>query len=1038
MRVSKPIWTTEELETLKNLCQSCRSTKEVREKAKGVFPKRSWNGIRFQIVEHPEWAKHFFQESTISWTPEELEALKNLCQSCRSKEEVREKSKGVFPKRSWNGIRVKIREHPEWVEHFSKDPKERSQTIKERIKLLEEGRITPQEFLSHLSSKLKTYWDVIFHLLEEHRLIRNTLLVEHLHLKGKFSRYQKLNISRGILGKFSEWGLLAPIKFDEYNVYFCALPGFYSVEELMKLVPQELQRNILKVFDNKTLKAEELSGTFQMNRMFLEEILDAFVQNKILEKSKKGYHLAAALREMGVSLESIKALGLIQAQNIYLQEEEKRAAGHTPANLKEIEESVRKDLEHKLIKPLILNVKEDPLKIAFIGEVRLGQQYADIELLNWAMKQIRSKNPHLIIVSDLVQGDFRGIQVERLRSLTRTGFLSRIEVQHKAANLVLNELETIAKNKVIYQLSDDDWQVAVSRAIIALTQYRGIRRSGLSSLLPEEVKRLSGADYYRFMKIQWEIVQPYMYRIGRSLLNADEVEEIIGDHHSEILLITFILLFEQFKQPIPEKYKKIVDIEALHADKAGSKRMVTPDPLIVELPEFGNRYIQAVHNIAFSDITQYYDSLLIPERIERHLQLRGEKRPFLLVDFHQERFFGAKINDTYVFNLPGCQNPVLGAANRIKTFHSKVLGDKAHRQNTFRKEPVTPAIPYFEIFKDGRIRFKLWTRRVKEIIEANNGKPEVKETTAHFQDLQLGSITMRPEWVIKAHDYALWTRAATHVDYNGDIIQGFHYPQFPSENRPKRLVSVKSQKSFTESLILPFYPAPNVKVVDIRLGNHEWKIWGSDITGQNNLEFLEIALRNKLTALGEKVEVAMWSRIRMVNSSQPGGATLNWPYTARKLDSGFKYGIQHIWYPKGGGRTPIHTQITWAVNMAGSARDLDVMIGGDRHSFWTALIDDKLMLQLPGLLDQSGFEMARGLMPQSLFCLVEFSTKEGITVELIPIEFLEKYQCISPRYKNLNEVLKRPEPGTREYRFGLDSPYIHQLEEEIDSIYSEV
>jgi hypothetical protein len=79
-------------------------------------------------------------------------------------------------------------------------------------------------------------------------------------------------------------------------------------------------------------------------------------------------------------------------------------------------------------------------------------------------------------------------------------------------------------------------------------------------------------------------------------------------------------------------------------------------------------------------------------------------------------------------------------------------------------------------------------------------------------------------------------------------------------------------------------------------------------------------------------------------------------------------------------------------------------------------------------------------MPQSMGCLVEFSNKRGITVELIPVEFLENHKCISPFYKEIDAVgkLDRPKPGTREYQFGLDSPYIDRLEEETDSYYAEV
>lgn len=410
----------------------------------------------------------------------------------------------------------------------------------------------------------------------------------------------------------------------------------------------------------------------------------------------------------------------------------------------------------------------------------------------------------------------------------------------------------------------------------------------------------------------------------------------------------------------------MVDIEALHQNKAGSKRAITPDPIILELPNQNGKTIQIVHNIAFSDVTQYVDSLAIPESIERHLLARGEKRPYLLADFHQERFFGTKLaskvgektNDTYIFNFPGCQNTVLGASNRIQTFHSKVLTDKAHRQNTFRKEPVTPGIPYFELFKDGRIRFQVLTNSIREVIEANASKPEITNLVAYLSDIQFGSITMRPEWVIKFLDYSLWTRKSDYLILNGDIIQGFCYPRFPSENRPKRLVSVNSQKSFAREILTPFFPAPDLEIIDMMMGNHEWNIWGSDITGQNNLEFLYFILAERYAMLKQAgrlpkdVDVRIWSRIRLKDTPYPGGSALNHPYAARVLKSGYKLGVQHKWYPRGGGRTPVHTQISWLYNICAAAKSLHVLFGGHKHTFWVAEVDGKLLLQFPGLTNR--------------------------------------------------------------------------------------
>ena len=917
-------------------------------------------------------------------------------------------------------------------------------TASERIELLEKGEITQEDFLKHLPKKLQEYWNTISALLQEKRIFRNTEAAEVLPLNVK-GKYPRLNMSRGILMKFKEWGLLETIRIQNHNFYFCALPGFYVQEELLKIIPKEYQKNILQLFGDDYLKTSEVANLLNLSPRFLGEILDTFVAKNLLVKSKSGYRRSQALKEAGVSVESLEALDLVQAHNLLMQEKERKAAVRKIENLKEVKEAIERDIRNKTVKPIEVKIDESSAKISFIGEVRFGQQFLDIDFVNWAIKILKERfQPHFVIASDFVQGDFRGIQVERLRSLTRTG-LQRIEQQYSAADVLLKELEKIIKNKVIYLLSDDDWQISLSRVIIALEQFRGIRKLGIGAYWPEEIKRLSGADYYRLMKIQWEVVQPYMYRIGRSLFNADEVKKKIGDHITELLVIIFILLFEEFNKPIPGKYKKLVDIEALHHDKSHSKRIITPDPVTLYLKDF-NKKILFQHNIAFSDITQYVDSGLIPEWILRNLQARGRETPYLWFDIHQERFWFTKLYDAYIGNLPGCQNPVPAAEGKIKTFHTKILSDKAHRQIYFRKEPPTAGIVSFEIFKDGKLKIHILNNKIKSLIEEQKDQPEKKELLAYTSDWQFGSLTMRPEWVIKFLDYALYQCQVEHLVLNGDLIQGFHYPRFVSENRPKRLVSISSQKAFTIALIKQFFPAPNLETIDMFLGNHEWEIWGADITGQNNLEFLffvinEIYEQQKKFNPTDKIpDVKIWNRIRLVKTAGKYGSTINHPYGSRVLKSGYKVGIQHQWYPRGGGRTPMHAQVTWLRNIAQAASDLHILFGGHKHTFWMAMIAEILMLQLPGLTDQSAFEFARGLMPQPLGCLVEFSNKSGITIELIPVNFLEQHKCISPFYKAIDEkgLLDRPAPDTIEYKYGLDSPYIHQLEEHIDAECPEV
>lgn len=922
------------------------------------------------------------------------------------------------------------------------------------IELLESRDISLEEFLGNMASDLKKKWDIIFNLLKELRVIRNKQLAEKLTSQRPIP-YSALNSARGLLGKFVEWGALTQTKSPDskHHIYLCNLSDFYSVDELLSLNPEHNQVKILEAFMHGWNSIDGLARRTKLQPGFLEEVLGAFVEKGLVKEKEKRdeslFRLSSGFKELGISAESIKAFDIIKANNELEQQEEADAMKKEFASLAELAQIQEEDLKNKAVEPRQISVEGDSLRLVCLGELALGHQFSDVKLINYYLGELERVNPDFVIASDFVQGDFRGIQVDRLRTLTRVGKLNKVAAQYKAAHLVLQNLEKVAKQKVFYQLSDDDYQVSVSRALIAMEQYKGLRRSGLGSLFPEEVKRLSGEDFRRFMKFQWKIIQPYMYRIGRALLNADEVKSIIGVPHSEYLLITFILLFEKRGIPIPEKWKVIVDLEALHGDKEKSKRVITPDPIPLKLPErFGNKEILIVHNVGFSPVTMYKNSLGIPEAIIRQLQLRGLETPFMQLDFHQERFCGTKVgktiegkSDTYIFNLPGCKDTILDASNRLKSFNSmNILTDKVHRQNTFRKEPSTPGITCFEIFPDGRLKFRLLTHKVEQVLEASKNKPEERELLAVLQDIQIGSVQMRPEWVLRATDYALYTRNVSILDFNGDIIHGINYKQTYSENRPKRLVSVRSQQAFTRKLFLPFFPAPNVKKVRMRVGNHEWNTFGTGEAGQNNLVFLADALTDFYNGLrqagrGEKLDVMCYSRVRFKNSANPGGATVNWPFSSEEV-AGFKYAAQHKWAMSEGAGA-VETMTQWANRMAGCVGDVDLLIAGHKHIFATALVAEKLFLQLPGLIDQSGYEMAGGFMPQSLFTLIEFSNREGITVELIPVEFLENYRCVSPAYKDIDSqgLLDRPKPGSREYDLGLDSPYIQKTEEETDSLY---
>jgi len=943
---------------------------------------------------------------------------------------------------------------------------------KELIIKREKDEITPEEFVSNLGGDLKGYWSVIHRVLNQKRTFRNIELlpfVKQLGVTGR-KRVEKLNAIRGILAKFVEWKILSTFKCGTHLQYLCNLPDFYKAEELFKLIPNEETSRVLRSLadGSKTLAMieQETGGTIGIH--VLETIVNHQVSKGVLEmvKQPKGaFKLTGGAKLTGTNPDDLMGLDLFKADNMLDQEEDKEAKKIEPKDTETLLKLSKDDLEAKTVVPYVINVKGESARIITVGEVRLGNQFTDFGLLLYAEREMKRIRPDIVVASGFVQGDHRSYQVERLRALTKVASLHKIASQYKHADRFLKDYEEVAAS-VFYLLSDDDMNVAKSRTLIAMKELLGLRRTGLSALFPEEISRLSGRDYVDYYEKQWKHIQTYMYRTGRSLLNKAEVNEIVpGLNKNEFLLILMVLLFKKFGHEIPESFKKVVDVEALFGDKASSKRHVTPDPIMLKLIFRDNpenlKTLQYIHNTGYSDVTQNLDTLIVMEKNFRLLQARGIKTPNFVFDFQQERFFGTNVGGSFLFNLPGCQDTLLAASRRLRTFNTQIVGEKSHKQNTFRKEPVSSGITDFQIFEDGRFKFRVLNNSTMRILENCKTVPEVKKRVALFQDIQTGSPQMRLEWAIKAHDLALYgPNPVHHISYNGDLIHGFSiYMQFVSESRIKKLVSIKSQQAMFEKCFLPFYPAPTVEFIGRVLGNHEWDNLMAKKEGGDPLSFLESGLTNKYALFregykqamldsGQKgeivypypdVEIIPFSRGRTANSGNAeDGGTAHWPIYTREI-AGFRYAVQHKWQPfGGGGRTPVDSQLKWVTNMAKAAEGINVMLGGHYHSFWVAMISDILALQMPGLIDQSGLELGFGLTPLSLFCMVEFSNKDGITVEMYPMEYLVDYQCRSPFYRDKNELLIRPKPGTREYDYGFDSPLIKQWEDEVDAKHMDI
>ncbi|MEK7512641.1 MAG: hypothetical protein AAB601_00385, partial [Patescibacteria group bacterium] len=884
---------------------------------------------------------------------------------------------------------------------------------------------------------------------------------------------------RGWIKKWVDIGTLIEVKdpVAKCSWYFANEADFYTPAELYKkFVPETEKQRLLDFMHGmpgwtsiQKVHRQLYDGkSGEENTAFLETLLEFFVERKLVEVTGKGgtpmCRISGRGRELGLDAASIRTLELSELENRIAVKREKRKI--KLASLEDVQKALEQDRKEKLVKTIDFRKEtRNGFRVALLSEVLFGQQNTDMALLNWALRRIK---PTFTVATGLVQGNFTGVQMDKYRTLANTSGLDQIDTQFQAAGLLLSELYRRSKDGLFIVQGDDDWYTAWSYAAIAmLAEGKNPWAWGvdMSSLSKELERRMNMAELRGKRKIQWEIMTRYQYLIGstdrRSLLNSEEVYGKIGYWKSEYRLIMEILLSWRYHKPYPKEYEDVVHVDALRAainDTRLGKVYATPDSLVLTLAGIKGREdiasspneFQLTHNTQFSAITQYVDPTFTLEKVMRHFGARGEQTPRFMFDAHQEFLYLTHFHGHWLGCLPGMQNTVVEGKYRIKTFNSFVLGSKSHRQNTFRKSPTTPMVPEIEQLPDGRIRFYFHTNAVKRVVEEQRDKPHEREIVCLLTDLQHGSITMQPESELKFMDYALYGREeglANRCYENGDVLQGFIYPAMPAENRPIRLVTVDAQQRFTNNIQMPMLTqAPKLVDWAAWMGNHEWGIWSNALTGQNALIPMEQYLQGYLKCADDfgiklPLQRAMTvNRIRLENAGlrdlQPRGAgTINHPYFSVKL-AGFKVAITHMWLPFGGGRTPVDQQRKWLSSMADAASDIDVMFGGDKHSFFMAAEYDKLLVQLAASATQSGYELARGLFSTVYFTIAVFDSRDGIMLEMVPWQFLfDHYKCVSPFLKGKDKDLERPTKDGVPYEQlqfvqGKLSPFIeHQIDE---------
>lgn len=904
-----------------------------------------------------------------------------------------------------------------------------------------------------LSSEVlqSSYSDMLFPIFKTHRMLVSSQLPGVLKLAEYTEAVELLEkaAGAGIIVK-----TLKGDKEGKFQYFFCA-PDFYSTKELLNLVTLEFCSEMARCFfPRKAVNAEDLAiRLFNDSRGagVMTVLLMNFVDCGLLSRTKKGiYKLTHRGREFGLDKTTITALNKLEKEFISVETGSKEFS-----SLEEMNKILTQEIGAKSIcAPRKVVGHDERVSMAFLCETMFGSQFTDVALIQSWLNYCKDNavKYDCVVETGLIQGTFDGsIQQDRRRGLS-TGLGSATN-QFKASGVLTEQMEALTNMCVIVQ-GDDDYRYAMNTARLQqLVEGKNWGWGHGGNLTAEQNRRRYIAEFYRKLKTQYEIIIPYMYCVGRTLLNAEEVFQKIKIFKTEYRLIMEILQAQKHRFEYPDCYKEVVQIDALNGKL--NKRWCSPNSVMLD---FGNKQRMLIsHNpVFFSDVTMYQNPSLMVDFIRMVSANAGSKTmPKFIVGGHQEQLWVTRVtgkNGSWVIQLPGLQNVNPASFLELKYFHDKINTSKHTRHVGVRRIPPSPGILRLENIQDGRIRFNLYNQRVAEVIETNKHLPPETVTMAYISDTQFGSITMCPEHVVKAMDYMLYERKANFLGLNGDIIHGFNYPQIPQENAPLRLVSVDAQQEFALALMEDLIvQAPDLYKVAVTEGNHEWNTIGAKYAGPNYARIFEDRLLGHIHASqlsGGSSRIALKS-VETVNrfrwnpetSHNPGGDVVYAPVWFGNL-AGFGVCMSHLFQLKqatrGAGSSPLFQMMSWIRGIAAASKHVDLLIGGHYHSPHITEVAGKICIVSPGAATQSGFETLQGMMSQLGFVMLQFSNRHGITVEYIPWEFLDNcYTLQSPAFKGKEKLLRRPRVGESGYKRGAFSPYIEELIDKIHNYHND-
>ena len=805
------------------------------------------------------------------------------------------------------------------------------------------------------------------------------------------------------------------------------------------LMGKWLQKN----FDAKktiTLKPEDLKkyeADLQLPDQCVGYFLKCFIDCGLI---KVGRGKALSLAAKNVELTASKLRNVIVAKNVRdVTSHEEIISGKEDvfATLKRLH--TRNDKKMKM--PVIQLEVDDSFDIQHLCGIRIGHKNTDHEQLEAIVVDLEARTkaelPHLIVVSDLIQGSFQYDQVER--QVTLVDGLDNDGNQLAVAKALLKRISNLGV-KVVVNKGDDDKLLAKNITIGMMLDLR-------KHEMPDSENENELVSHTQMQKMwrsknrkaiydfAWRIAIEYMMRTGRELRSAKKIKEI---SNGSLEMAEANLLFNAYEklaagESLPGDYSSILEIDKIPLPGKVFNDFTVADDFILDV-RITNRatgkksqiLVAERHYFRLTSTSMINDPAAVLRAIYGQTKNKGDKIPNYIFVEHEAQSLMFSTGSFTIVTLPGMQKMNLDERGQ----YSGVVSDPPRRIVMTRREVFGSGSTPFKIYPDKSFEVSFFNRHFMEKADISKDRIAIPI----FTDWQTGSISASTDLQAIFLDYVfheLLPNHPTYLAWLGDIIEAFNFQAHAIENQLMGLVSADSQKELIERMIISALSGvpkkdllENLGDTIIVPGNHEWNS-GGKWPGVVHCDMIKSGFEIGLAKAGAydpaRPDGKIGPQVKIYDSALDENGNFMKVYAAQKKIGGYGFRFQHMIVEKGAGGAGGLPALRLKNQLSSNDwRGVDIVNVGHWHNPEFYLSGNTLIVESGSLAGPTGFEYLKTLKATTGATVIKVGGNKAVSARFMNAETLANYPpkgFISE--KNLNELGFKTDSGFNRLKHGF-------------------